>query len=99
MFRIRDDISSHPYTCHTSLQSCDIESDKHIERRAECRKIVRDIEIEPVRPSLDTRLIFEVSDDMVSEMSDHISDDISKGVDAETSGSGDTKGEMHIVLY
>ena len=67
-FRICDDISSGMHMRDAFLESCNIISYHDIHRTTDRRAITRDIEIEPVGSSLDTRLVLEISCDIVSEM-------------------------------
>lgn len=76
MFCIRDNISSSADTLDAFSDSCKIKCYKYVDRISDRRPIIRNIEIEPVRPSLDTRFVLEISENMIPKMSDHISDDI-----------------------
>lgn len=97
MLSIRYDIASSTYTMNTLLDSRKVKSDKYIDGISYRRSIIRDIKIEPVCPSFDTRLILEISEDMIPKMSNHISDNIGKRVDPKTSCSGDAKCKMHSI--
>lgn len=49
-----------------------------------------------VQSSLDDRLILRVSDDLLTQGSKSVRDDIHDGVHPESSRSGDTDGEVSI---